>query len=818
MSVGEPLAEFARELRRVRGEAAVSDTVELARRVGVDEAVLTAALGGVVVPPLQVTLDFVRECGGDIAGWEDRWRTAVAAQLSGATTTVTAVDAEHSAASTAPNTSPNTPAAPPPQPSVAPRVGPPPRPAGPPNTPPTPPAVPPAVPAAAPAAAPPAVGPATPPATPAQAAPPPVQPETPASRTAALTPPAAPPQPQAQPQPRPTPETVEGPALPRATPNPQPPAPAGPVAPGALPTEPNPNLAAAPAHTPAPAYTSAPAPAYAAAHAAPHAAGTWAAGPDRAALRPLDADDPRSVGGYVLRARLGAGGMGRVYLSATPGGRPVAIKVIRGEFADDPEFRRRFQQEVVAAQRVQGLYTAPVLDCDASAAQPWLATAYIAGPALNEAVLRHGPLPPESVLVLTAGVAEALQSVHAAGIVHRDLKPSNVILAADGPRVIDFGIARAADATPLTQTGFSIGTPSFMAPEQAQGRPAVAATDVFSLGALAVYAATGVGPFGEGTDTSVLYRVVHEEPDLSACPARVREVVARLLAKDPAERPTPAQVIELCRSASGDSRLHAAEGWLPATVKAEIDQRAEEEPPPLPPDPTARAPKRRRRALIALAVFLVLAIAGAGTAVALLARDDDKNDKADKAGPAANTGGVPTPPASGASGTGGNRTNSPTGKSPSGTPTASSTARTTGSPTGTGTAGSEVTAGGVAPGEVVSEVRMDVPVKYCVALKYSKPWYSDYSCGEAGIKFREDRLTGSELVMLLPGEKMDYQTCSTLTRYTDEYPLTIVKPGTVICVRSNEQKLVGAVQVIALPDSNKPSLYWVLKVVAWRQD
>lgn len=177
-------------------------------------------------------------------------------------------------------------------------------------------------------------------------------------------------------------------------------------------------------------------------------------------FQPLEGDDPSTVAGYRLAARLGSGGMGKVYLSHTSGGRAVAIKVIRPEFAQDPEFRRRFRQEVLAAQRVQGLYTAPVVAADTDGVRPWLATAYVPGPTLATAVASHGPLEPRTVLLLLAGIAEALQSIHAAGIVHRDLKPSNVLLAADGPRVIDFGIARAADATALTGSGAVIGTPA----------------------------------------------------------------------------------------------------------------------------------------------------------------------------------------------------------------------------------------------------------------------------------------------------------------------------------------------------------------------
>lgn len=214
-------------------------------------------------------------------------------------------------------------------------------------------------------------------------------------------------------------------------------------------------------------------------------------------FKPLTDDDPRSVGGYDLRARLGAGGMGRVYLAFTPGGRALALKVVRPDYAEDDEFRRRFRKEIDAAQRVQGLYTAPVVDADSEAALPWLATAYVPGPSLHQAVVEHGPLPPNTVFRLLAGVAEGLTAIHACNLIHRDLKPANILLAEDGPRVIDFGIAHAADATALTSTHVRVGTPAFMAPEQIRGHSATSATDVFALGNLAVFAATGRTAFGE---------------------------------------------------------------------------------------------------------------------------------------------------------------------------------------------------------------------------------------------------------------------------------------------------------------------------------
>lgn len=339
----------------------------------------------------------------------------------------------------------------------------------------------------------------------------------------------------------------------------------------------------------------------------------WA---DIPAHRPLQPDDPREVGGYRLRACLGEGGMGRVYLTYTPGGRPVALKVIRAEYAGDPGFRRRFEQEAITAQRVQGLYTAPVIDANTRAEQPWLATAYVAGPSLQQAIGVYGPLPEESVLVLVAGVAEALQSIHGAGIVHRDLKPSNVILAADGPRVIDFGIARAVDTTSVTQTGLRVGTPAFMAPEQVRGQPSTPALDIFALGSLACYAATGELPFGGGLDPLVPHRILDQEPDLDSCPQQLRDLVSRCLAKDPRQRPSPTQVIELCRQLSTGTRLQMGEDWLPPSVAAVVQRIAATPVPPAPAQP--RQPnKTRRRAVVLAAVFVVVAAAAGITTIAL---------------------------------------------------------------------------------------------------------------------------------------------------------------------------------------------------------
>ncbi|WP_225829741.1 serine/threonine-protein kinase [Streptomyces sp. NK08204] len=297
----------------------------------------------------------------------------------------------------------------------------------------------------------------------------------------------------------------------------------------------------------------------------------------------LSPDDPRGIGGYRLCARLGAGGMGRVYLAYTAGGRPVALKVVRPELAEDPGFRHRFAQEVASARRIHGLYTAQVVDAGIDATTPWLATTFVPGPSLHQVVHRHGPLPERTVLLLVAGIAEALQAIHAAGVVHRDLKPGNVLVAADGPRVIDFGIARAADATPLTGTGLRIGSPGFMAPEQALGLPATPATDVFALGALITYIGSGTAPFGDGPESVSLYRAIHEEPDLSHLPYGLHELVRLCLAKSPENRPGTAWLIEAARShpATG-GELHFSDGWLPQQVSTEIHRHADlpATPPP----------------------------------------------------------------------------------------------------------------------------------------------------------------------------------------------------------------------------------------------
>ncbi|MFV2172575.1 protein kinase domain-containing protein [Actinomadura sp. LOL_011] len=289
------------------------------------------------------------------------------------------------------------------------------------------------------------------------------------------------------------------------------------------------------------------------------------------AYGPLEADDPGRIGRYRIVGRLGLGGMGRVYLGRSPGGRAVAVKVVRDELAEDAEFRRRFVREVEAARRVTGFFTAAVVDADPDGDKPWLATAYVPGMSLEAAVAAHGPWPERSVRALGAALAEALEGVHGAGVVHRDLKPSNVLLAADGPRLIDFGISLAAEGTRLTMTGAAVGTPGFMSPEQLRGAAVGPASDVFALGAVLAHAATGAGPFGGGSAHALNYRVVHEPPDLTGVPSGLADVVRRCLAKDPGERPAlPDLVAELGGDGPDgpEAGSPAGAGWLPEAVTA----------------------------------------------------------------------------------------------------------------------------------------------------------------------------------------------------------------------------------------------------------
>ncbi|MBX9364731.1 serine/threonine-protein kinase [Streptomyces sp. WAC04114] len=286
-------------------------------------------------------------------------------------------------------------------------------------------------------------------------------------------------------------------------------------------------------------------------------------------METLQPDDPVELGTYRLLRRLGAGGMGRVYLARSRGGRTVAVKVVRPDLAADDDFRGRFRHEVETARAVSGRFTAPVVDADPDAPLPWLATSYVLGPDLTDVVAAHGALPEHTVRALAAGLAAALQEVHAAGLIHRDMKPSNVLLAADGPRVIDFGIARAVDGNRMTQTGVVVGSPGYMSPEQALGENLGTASDVFSLGAVLAFAATGRSTFGHGaaSHASLLYQVVHGEPDVEGVPQQLLGLVRACLAKDPAQRPAPTDIVAALAPQGVEGVLS---DWLPSAVASTI--------------------------------------------------------------------------------------------------------------------------------------------------------------------------------------------------------------------------------------------------------
>ncbi|MDY0813578.1 serine/threonine-protein kinase [Kitasatospora purpeofusca] len=284
-----------------------------------------------------------------------------------------------------------------------------------------------------------------------------------------------------------------------------------------------------------------------------------------ASMRPRRESDPAEVGPYRVLAELGRGGMGRVLLGAGPDGRLVAVKQVHERFAADAAFRARFRREVAASRRVSGAYTAAVMDADVEAVTPWLASVFVVGPSLADAVDSGGPLPSDAVHGLAVGLATALAEIHRAGLIHRDLKPGNVLLAEDGVRVIDFGIARAVEEdAELTHTGGVIGSPAFMSPEQAEGRALTPASDVFSLASLLALALSGRSPFEGASALRTLYNVVHSEPDLGGVAPATRPFLEACLVKDPAARPTPARLLELLGPVAP-----AARRW-PASVHAMI--------------------------------------------------------------------------------------------------------------------------------------------------------------------------------------------------------------------------------------------------------
>jgi eukaryotic-like serine/threonine-protein kinase len=375
------------------------------------------------------------------------------------------------------------------------------------------------------------------------------------------------------------------------------------------------------------------------------------------ARTPLRETDPARVGSYQLLARLGAGGMGVVYLASGQDGRPVALKVLRPEMADDAEFRTRFSREVTALTRVRGVCTVRVIDADTTSARPFLVTEYAEGPSLAEYVDSRGPMDPQMLYGLATGLAEALTAIHAAGIVHRDLKPSNVLLTEGGPKVIDFGIAQMLEVTAVTRAGMTVGSAGYMAPEQIMGRAGTAA-DIFSWAVTIGYAASGQSPFGTGTSEVILYRILHETPDIAAVPAALHAQVAAAIDKDPNARPTAPELLsQLTRTAalpsagSGNpTQTVLAQTWHPASPPPATAPPSHPEPRPAtappsrpeswPPAPPPEAPRRagiRRPVLLTLvlAAAILLGAGGAALAFALSGHSSTSGNTASGGGAAA---------------------------------------------------------------------------------------------------------------------------------------------------------------------------------------
>ncbi|MFE2461440.1 serine/threonine-protein kinase [Streptomyces sp. NPDC059402] len=580
-------------------------------------------------------------------------------------------------------------------------------------------------------------------------------------------------------------------------------------------------------------------------------------------FQPLQDDDPRTVAGYRLAARLGAGGMGRVYLSHTRGGRPVALKVVRSELADDATFRRRFGREIKAARRVKGAYTAELIDADPDGTPPWLATLYVPGPSLSDAVARNGPLPVPAVLWLMAGVAEALQAIHGAGIVHRDLKPANVLLADDGPRVIDFGISLAADSTAHTATGTTIGTPQYMAPEQASGSDVTAATDIFSLGQTAAFAALGRPLYGDGPAATVLYRIVHSEPDLSGLPERLRDILGRCLAADPGDRATPAELVEWCRRELGRdagedtgpavwreiagppvtvpppvAATGAATAVTPAAVpgptaahtapwtapQGTVPQGTVPAPwpgvagpwgpvvPQRPAGPEARKRRRRRAVLISAAA---LAAAGLLISSAWMLRDamdrshDRDRDTASSVSVSPSGTGDQAEPrasASGAAATGGPGATADSGTSGASDAPSASTDGPAGEPP-------------TPQARAFSGVQVDSD--HSISLSDGKSHKGSqedirFSCAQVGCELESDT---SVLLWMPDGPGTTYDDCQFLTAHAKSHSLslTVAAAGTEICVRHRNGDI--ALLVVQVKSTAMPDLGFVTAdLTVWRAE
>ncbi|MFD9001005.1 serine/threonine-protein kinase [Streptomyces sp. NPDC059582] len=354
-----------------------------------------------------------------------------------------------------------------------------------------------------------------------------------------------------------------------------------------------------------------------------------------------EAELPEYAGHYQLESRLGSGGMGVVHLARSASGMKLAVKVVHAEFARDPEFRGRFRQEVAAARQVSGAFTASVVDADPEAGRPWMATLFIPGPTLSDQVKRNGAMDPAQLRRLMAGLAEALRDIHRVGVVHRDLKPSNVLLAEDGPKVIDFGISRPKDSELRTETGKLIGTPPFMAPEQfRRPREVGPAADVFALGSVMVHAATGRGPFDSDSPYVVAYQVVHDEPDLTDVPEDLAPLVLRCLAKEPEDRPTPDELMRELRSVAAS---YDTQAFIPAQRPGGASK----------PEPRVEEPERRRigrlsRPTALRAGALGLAVVGALVAAQLAAGEGGAPRSAART-PSADFGAWGATPVSGAS-------------------------------------------------------------------------------------------------------------------------------------------------------------------------
>ena len=413
------------------------------------------------------------------------------------------------------------------------------------------------------------------------------------------------------------------------------------------------------------------------------------------ARAPLLQTDPSQVGRYRLVARLGAGGMGVVYLAVAPDGQQVAVKVLRPELADNPEFRVRFGREVTMLTRVQGVCTVRVIEADTQAPKPFLVTEYADGPSLSEYIDTRGPLDAGMLYGLATGLAEALAAIHAAGIVHRDLKPSNVLLTAGGPKVIDFGIAQALDTTSLTKTGITVGSAGYMAPEQVIGKAGTAA-DIFTWAVTVAYAASGHSPFGTGAPDAILYRIMHATPDISAVPPGLHPLVEAAVAKDPQARPTAQQLLSqlthtAARPSAGYDNLTQtvlAQTWHPSATGPAGPPSGPTVPRSGPTLPAGSRSPHRRTLLLPVVLTLAFLLAAAGTAAGFLlagrsggthgpAGGSTTQTRPTQLTPATTNGATTAPPTSPAASTTSPATTSPATTTPATTTPATTTPATT---------------------------------------------------------------------------------------------------------------------------------------------